>query len=44
MEHSAFATERGEVVFRGDPAGREFIAIWLRNGSVVACMDWPAPR
>ena len=29
MEYSGFATEWDEVVFRGDPASREFIAFWL---------------
>ena len=27
------------VVFRGNPASREFIAFWLRNGRVVAGMN-----
>ncbi|MFB6890531.1 NAD(P)/FAD-dependent oxidoreductase [Kitasatospora sp. NPDC056327] len=27
------------VVFRGDPAGREFIAFWLREGRVLAGMN-----
>jgi 3-phenylpropionate/trans-cinnamate dioxygenase ferredoxin reductase subunit len=27
------------VVFRGDPAGREFVAFWLRDGRVVAGMN-----
>jgi len=26
-------------VFRGDPASREFIAFWLRDGRVVAGMN-----
>lgn len=39
MEYSGFATEWDEVVFRGDPAGREFIAFWLRDQRVVAGMN-----
>jgi 3-phenylpropionate/trans-cinnamate dioxygenase ferredoxin reductase component len=39
MEYSGFATEWDEVVFRGDPAGREFIAFWLREHRVVAGMN-----
>jgi 3-phenylpropionate/trans-cinnamate dioxygenase ferredoxin reductase subunit len=39
MEYSGFATEWDEVVFRGDPAGREFIAFWLREQRVVAGMN-----
>jgi 3-phenylpropionate/trans-cinnamate dioxygenase ferredoxin reductase subunit len=39
MEYSGFATEWDEVVFRGNPASREFVAFWLRDGSVVAGMN-----
>ncbi|MFL5838208.1 MAG: NAD(P)/FAD-dependent oxidoreductase [Solirubrobacteraceae bacterium] len=39
MEYSGFATEWDEVVFRGDPAEREFVAFWLREGRVVAGMN-----
>ena len=39
MEYSGFAAEWDEVVFRGDPAGREFIAFWLRDGRVLAGMN-----
>jgi 3-phenylpropionate/trans-cinnamate dioxygenase ferredoxin reductase subunit len=39
MEYSGFATEWDEVVFRGDPAGGEFIAFWLSGGRVVAGMN-----
>ena len=39
MEYSGFATEWDEVVFRGDPAGGEFIAFWLSGGLVVAGMN-----
>ncbi len=41
MEYTGFATltEDAEVVIRGDRAGREFIAFWLREGAVVAGMN-----
>jgi 3-phenylpropionate/trans-cinnamate dioxygenase ferredoxin reductase component len=39
MEYSGFATEWDEVVFRGDPADREFVAFWLREQRVVAGMN-----
>jgi 3-phenylpropionate/trans-cinnamate dioxygenase ferredoxin reductase component len=39
MEYSGYATEWDEVVFRGDPASREFIAFWLHRGRVVAGMN-----
>jgi 3-phenylpropionate/trans-cinnamate dioxygenase ferredoxin reductase subunit len=39
MEYSGFATDWDEVVFRGDPASREFIAFWLREARVVAGMN-----
>jgi 3-phenylpropionate/trans-cinnamate dioxygenase ferredoxin reductase component len=39
MEYSGYATEWDEVVFRGDPANREFIAFWLRGGRVLAGMN-----
>ena len=39
MEYSGLATGDDEVVFRGDPATREFIAFWLRQGRVVAGMN-----
>lgn len=39
MEYSGFATEWDEVVFRGDPASREFIAFWLSEQRVVAGMN-----
>ena len=31
MEYRGYATEWDRVVFRGDPASREFIAFWLRG-------------
>ena len=39
MEYSGFAADWDEVVFRGDPASREFIAFWLRDGRVLAGMN-----
>ena len=39
MEYSGFATEWDEVVFRGDPASREFVAFWLQEQRVVAGMN-----
>jgi 3-phenylpropionate/trans-cinnamate dioxygenase ferredoxin reductase subunit len=39
MEYSGYATSWDEVIFRGDPAGREFIAFWLDGGRVVAGMN-----
>jgi 3-phenylpropionate/trans-cinnamate dioxygenase ferredoxin reductase component len=39
MEYFGYATEWDEVVFRGDPATREFVAFWLHGGRVVAGMN-----
>jgi 3-phenylpropionate/trans-cinnamate dioxygenase ferredoxin reductase component len=39
MEYSGLATPEDEVVFRGDPAGHEFVAFWLRDQRVVAGMN-----
>jgi 3-phenylpropionate/trans-cinnamate dioxygenase ferredoxin reductase component len=39
MEYSGYARDWDRVVFRGDPASREFIAFWLRDGRVVAGMN-----
>ena len=39
MEYSGFAPQWDEVVFRGDRAGGEFIAFWLRDGRVAAGMN-----
>src|SRR6516164_7610074 len=39
MEYSGYAPQWDEVVFRGDPAGGEFIAFWLHGGRVVAGMN-----
>ena len=39
MEYSGYAPQWDEVVLRGDPAGGEFIAFWLRDGRVAAGMN-----
>jgi 3-phenylpropionate/trans-cinnamate dioxygenase ferredoxin reductase subunit len=39
MEYSGFARDWNRVVFRGDPASREFIAFWISEGRVVAGMN-----
>ena len=39
MEYSGYASQWDEVVFRGDPTSREFIAFWLLEGRVLAGMN-----
>ncbi len=39
MEYSGHPSSWDEVVFRGDPANRQFIAFWLEAGRVVAGMN-----
>jgi 3-phenylpropionate/trans-cinnamate dioxygenase ferredoxin reductase subunit len=39
MEYSGLATERDQVVVRGDLTTRQFIAFWLRDQRVVAGMN-----
>jgi len=39
MEYAGFARAWDRVVFRGDPATREFIAFWLSGDRVVAGMN-----
>jgi 3-phenylpropionate/trans-cinnamate dioxygenase ferredoxin reductase component len=39
MEYSGHAPTWDRVVFRGDPAGGEFIAFWIRDGRVAAGMN-----
>jgi 3-phenylpropionate/trans-cinnamate dioxygenase ferredoxin reductase subunit len=39
MEYSGFARTGDRVVFRGDPAGREFVAFWLAGDRVQAGMN-----
>src|SRR5450759_254890 len=39
MEYNGYAADWDQVVLRGDAAGREFLAFWLRDGRVVAGMN-----
>jgi hypothetical protein len=39
MEYSGFAATWDQVVVRGDPAARAFIAFWLKDQRVVAGMN-----
>ena len=39
MEYAGLARPSDEVVLRGDLAGREFIAFWLRDERLVAGMN-----
>ena len=39
MEYSGFARTWDRVIFRGDPASREFIAFWLAGDRVLAGMN-----
>jgi 3-phenylpropionate/trans-cinnamate dioxygenase ferredoxin reductase component len=39
MEYTGFAPAWDRVVFRGDPASRQFIAFWLDHDRVVAGMN-----
>jgi 3-phenylpropionate/trans-cinnamate dioxygenase ferredoxin reductase subunit len=39
MEYSGYIRTWDKVVFRGDPASREFIAFWLVDGRVAAGMN-----
>jgi 3-phenylpropionate/trans-cinnamate dioxygenase ferredoxin reductase subunit len=39
MEYTGFARSWDRVVFRGDPATREFVAFWLAEHRVVAGMN-----
>ncbi|HEY6570350.1 MAG TPA: FAD-dependent oxidoreductase [Candidatus Limnocylindrales bacterium] len=39
LEYAGFAPTFDEVVFRGDPADRKFLAFWLHEGRVVAGMN-----
>lgn len=39
MEYSGYATDWDEIVYRGDPAGREFVAFWVKDGRVAAGMN-----
>ncbi|MDP9346119.1 MAG: NAD(P)/FAD-dependent oxidoreductase, partial [Actinomycetota bacterium] len=39
MEYTGFTRAWDRVVFRGDPASREFIAFWMTGDRVVAGMN-----
>lgn len=39
MEYRGFAADYDQVVFRGDPEKREFLAFWLHQGKVAAAMN-----
>ncbi len=39
MEYSGYAPTWDQVVFRGDPASRAFIAFWLKDGLLAAGMN-----
>jgi 3-phenylpropionate/trans-cinnamate dioxygenase ferredoxin reductase subunit len=39
MEYSGFARSWDRVVFRGDPAAREFVAFWMAGDRVAAGMN-----
>jgi 3-phenylpropionate/trans-cinnamate dioxygenase ferredoxin reductase component len=39
MEYTGYARKWDRVVFRGDPATREFIAFWLLGGRMLAGMN-----
>jgi 3-phenylpropionate/trans-cinnamate dioxygenase ferredoxin reductase subunit len=40
MEYAGYVRDWDRVVFRGDPAGGEFIAFWLEGGRVAAGMNF----
>ncbi len=44
MEYVGHAPAWDRVVFRGDPAGREFVAFWLGGGRVLAGMNANVPK
>ncbi len=39
MEYAGYARSWDQVVFRGEPASRAFVAFWLSDGRVVAGMN-----
>ncbi len=39
MEYNGYAAGWDRVVLRGDPAGREFLAFWLKDGRALAGMN-----
>ena len=39
MEYAGYVTDPDDVVLRGDPAGREFLAFWMHGDVVLAGMN-----
>ena len=39
MEYNGYAAGWDRVVLRGDPAGREFLAFWIKDGRALAGMN-----
>ena len=39
MEYNGYAVDWDRVVVRGDGPGRQFLAFWLKDGHVLACMN-----
>lgn len=39
MEYTGYATDWDEIVFRGDPTSREFVAFWVKDSRVTAGMN-----
>ena len=39
MEYHGYASDWDRVVLRGDLAGRQFLAFWLKDGRVLAGMN-----
>ena len=39
MEYTGYTRGEDHVVFRGDPASREFVAFWIAEGHVTAAMN-----
>jgi 3-phenylpropionate/trans-cinnamate dioxygenase ferredoxin reductase component len=39
MEYRGWAPAFEEVIFRGDPASRQFVAFWIHEGKAVAAMN-----
>ncbi len=39
MEYHGYASHWDQVVLRGDLAGRQFLAFWLKDGRVLAGMN-----
>ena len=39
MEYHGYASDWDRVVLRGDVAGRQFLAFWVKDGRVLAGMN-----